>query len=132
MKKVKKITSKNIKNIVKEHFLEDTNLPEHKIDAIIKEYLTERDEFLEDENPFGDEYEFSPKTKDAISDMTEGIMEMVDDLEVIKEKEGNVLIFNDVYADEYLNGVISDLNGILDDLKFLTELKDNREEDLDL
>jgi len=39
MKRIKKISSKNIRNIVKEHFLDDSTLPEHKIDSIIKEYL---------------------------------------------------------------------------------------------
>ena len=40
MKKVKKITSKGIKKLVKESFLEESLLPEHKIDSIIKEYLS--------------------------------------------------------------------------------------------
>lgn len=132
MKKVKKITSKGIKKIVKEHFLDETTLPEHKIDSIIKEYLSERDEILDDEYPLVDEYEFSPKTKEALSDMVDGLNEMADDLEIIKEKEGNVIVFNDVYGDEYLDGIISDLMDLIDDIKHLTELKDNKEEDLDL
>ena len=133
MKKIKRVNSKNIRNIVKEHFLDDTNLPEHKIDSIIKEYLKERDEILDDEYPLGDEYEFSPKTKEALSDMVDGLSEMLDDLDIIKEKEGNVILSDGSYADEYLENVISDLNFIIEDLNFLTELKDNREdEDLDL
>ena len=130
---MKKINSKSIRNIVKEHFLEDNKLPEHKIDSIIKEYLKERDEILDDEYPLGDEYEFSPKTNEALSDMVDGLSEMLDDLDIIKEKEGNVILSDGSYADEYLENVISDLNFIIEDLNFLTKLKDNREdEDLDL
>ena len=131
MKKVKKLNSNNIKNIVKEHFLDDSTLPEHKIDNIIKEYLFEREDMLDDDI-IEDEYEFSPKTSEALLDMVDGLNEMLDDLEIIKEKEGNVLVFNDVYADEYLNGIILDLNDMMDDIKFLTELKNNEEKDLGL
>lgn len=131
MKKIKKITTKNIRNIVKEQLTDDGGLPEHKIDSIIKEYLKERKDILDDEYPLGDEYEFSPKTNEALSDMVDGLSEMLDDLDIIKEKEGNVILSDGSYTDEYLQNVISDLNFIVEDLKFLTELKDNREE-LDL
>ena len=133
MKRIKKISSKNIRNIVKEHFLDDNNLPEHKIDSIIKEYLKEREEIMDDDYPLEDEYEFSPKTTEALSDMVDGLSEMVDDLDIIKEKEGNVLVTQDTYADEYLQGLIMELKNVMEDINFLTELKDNREdEDLDL
>jgi len=129
MKRIKKISSKNIRNIVKEHFLDDSTLPEHKIDSIIKEYLSERDEILDDEYPLGDEYEFSPKTNEALSDMADGLSEMLDDLDIIKEKEGNVVVFNDVYADEYLEDIISNLQNLMEDLKYLTNLKSDEEID---
>lgn len=131
MKNIKKINSKKIRNIVKEHFLDDSTLPEHKIDSIIREYLFEREDILGDDI-IEDEYEFSPKTNEALTDMVDGLGEMLDDLEIIKEKEGNVLVFNDVYVDEYLTGVISDLNDLMEDIKFLTELKNNKEVDLDV
>ncbi len=129
MKKIKKITSKRIKNIVKEHFLEDSLLPEHKIDTIIKEYLSERDDFLDDEESLQDEYEFSPKTSEALLDMVDGLSEMVDDLDIIKEKEGNVLVSEDTYADEYLQGLIMELKNVIEDIKVLTELKDDEPND---
>ena len=129
MKRIKKISSKNIRNIVKEHFLDDSTLPEHKIDSIIKEYLSERDEILDDEYPLADEYEFSPKTNEALSDMADGLSEMLDDLDIIKEKEGNVVVFNGVYADEYLEDIISNLQDLTEDLKYLTNLKSDEEID---
>lgn len=129
MKNIKKINSKKIRNIVKEHFLDDSTLPEHKIDNIIREYLFEREDMLGDDI-IEDEYEFSPKTNEALTDMVDGLGEMSDDLEIIKEKEGDVLVFNDVYVDEYLTGIISDLNDLMEDIKFLTELKNNKEVDL--
>lgn len=131
MKNIKKINSKKIRNIVKEHFLDDSTLPEHKIDNIIREYLFEREDMLGDDI-IEDEYEFSPKTNEALTDMVDGLGEMLDDLEIIKEKEGDVLVFNDVYVDEYLTGIISDLNDLMEDIKFLTELKNNKEVDLDV
>jgi hypothetical protein len=125
MKKIKKINSNNIKNIVKEHFLEDSLLPEHKIDNIIKEYLSERDDFLDNEESLQDEYEFSPKTSEALLDMTDGLSEMIDDLDIIKEKEGNVLVLDDTYADEYLQGLVMELKNVLEDIKLLTKIGDN-------
>lgn len=125
MKKIKKISSNNIKNIVKEHFLEDSLLPEHKIDTIIKEYLSERDDFLDNEESLQDEFEFSPKTSEALLDMVDGLSEMVDDLDIIKEKEGNVLVLDDTYADEYLQGLVMELKNVLEDIKVLTDVGDN-------
>lgn len=130
MKKIKKISPKNIKNIVREHFLEDSLLPEHKIDNIIKEYLSERDDFIEDDSPIEDEYEFSPKTSEALSDMVDGLSEMIDDLDIIKEKEGNVLVMEDTYADEYLQGLIMELKNVMEDIRTLTEIGDNEEYDI--
>lgn len=127
MKKIKKISPNNIKNIVREHFLEDSLLPEHKIDGIIKEYLSERDNFLDNEEFLTDEYEFSPKTNEALLDMVDGLNEMVDDLDIIKEKEGNVLALEDTYADEYLGGLIMELKNVIKDIKLLTELNDNED-----
>jgi len=131
MKKIKKISPKNIKNIVREHFLEDSLLPEHKIDNIIKEYLSERDDFIEDDSPIEDEYEFSPKTTEALSDMADGLSEMIDDLDIIKEKEGNVLVMGDTYADEYLQGLIMELKNVMKDIRTLTEISDNEEYDIE-
>jgi hypothetical protein len=126
MKKVKKINHNNIKNIVKEHFLNDNYLlPESKIDSIIKEYLSERDDFLDDESALEDKMDFSKKTSNALSDMLDGLNEMVGDLEVIKEKEGNVLVYQDEYADEILEDVIQDLERIVDRINGLTELGDD-------
>lgn len=130
MKKIKKISPKNIKNIVREHFLEDSLLPEHKIDSIIKEYLSERDDFIEDDSPIEDEYEFSPKTTEALSDMVDGLSEMIDDLDIIKEKEGNVLVMEDTYSDEYLQGLIMELKNVMEDIRTLTEIGDNEEYDI--
>ena len=95
--------------------------------SIIKEYLSERDNFLDDEEFLDDEYEFSPKTNEALSDMVDGLNEMVEDLDIIKEKEGDVLALEDTYADEYLGGLIMELKNVIKDIKLLTELKDNED-----
>ena len=113
---------KNIRNIIKNSFSEDIDLPASKIDSIIKEYLFEREEMMDDDNFFDDEYEFSPKTTEALNDMVDGLSEMLGDLDVIKEKEGNVLVLQDVYADEYINNITKTLEDVIDDLKHLSEL----------
>ena len=130
MKKVKKINHSNIKNIVKEHFLNEKYLlPESRIDSIINEYLSERDEYLDDENSLEDKTNFSSKTSNALGDMVEGINEMLGDLEVIKEKEGNV--YQNEYSDEYLEDVIEDLEDVVDRISALTELSDDEDLDYD-
>jgi hypothetical protein len=120
MKKVKKITTKNLKNIVKENFLEDSFLPEHKIDKIIKEYLLEREELLNSDYLITEKYEFSPKTIDVFSDMLDGLNEMLDDLDIIKEKEGDVLIVEGYYADENITEIIQKLTDVT---KSISKLK---------
>jgi hypothetical protein len=107
---------------IKNSFSEDIDLPASKIDSIIKEYLFEREEMMDDDNFFEDEYEFSPKTTEALNDMVDGLSEMLGDLDVIKEKEGNVLVLQDVYADEYINNITKTLEDVIDDLKHLSEL----------
>jgi hypothetical protein len=96
-------------------------LSENRIDGIIKEYLIEREEFLDDQ--FEDELEFSPKTKEALTDMVLGLTEMIGDLEIIKEKEGNVLLFTDVYADEHLDGIITKINDVVEEINNVTNLE---------
>jgi len=123
MKKVKKIKHNNIKNIVKEHFTNENRLlSESKIDSIIKEYLSERDDFLDDDEALNDKTSFNKKTTEALNDMLDGLNEMVGDLEVIKGKEGNVLVYQDEYADEILEDIIQDLEKIVDRIDDLTEL----------
>lgn len=134
MKKIKKISSNNIKNIVKEHFLEDSLLPEHKIDNIIKEYLSEREDFLDDEESLSDGYELSPKSREAILDMVDGLSEMIDDLDIISEKEGNVLLNGgEEYTDDILEEVLVDLEEALNKLKRLTDddLEEPNTEEID-
>lgn len=132
MKKVKKINQKNIKKIVKEHFLgNDFLLPENKIDDIIKEYLSERDNFLDEEEPLNDKTTFSKKSQEAIRDMVVGLTEIVGDLEVIKEKEDNVLIYQDTWADEVLEPIIENIYSVMEDLTEIDELtNDDLEDDL--
>jgi hypothetical protein len=83
-----------------------------KLSKIVKDRL----------QPIQDKYEFSPKTKEAFDDMLGGISEMVGDLEVIKEKENDVVVDADLYADEYISNMISTLEAIIEDLEFLKGL----------
>lgn len=131
--KNRRINTEKLSEMVKTRLLGDGGLiPEHRINRIIKDYLLERKEFLEDEEPLTDRYEFSPTTNKAFDDMSDGVEEMIGDLEYIKERESDVLVETDVYADEYLSNMISTLESIKEDLLFLKGLDNSQEDDEDI
>ena len=66
--------------------------------------------------------------------MTDGLSEMIDDLEVISEKEGNVLVNgSEEYADYILGEVLVDLEDALIKLKLLIgdDLEEPNTEEID-
>jgi hypothetical protein len=122
----RRINTEKLSEMVKDRLLGDGGLiPEHRINKIIKDYLSERREFLDDDTPIEDKYEFTPRTKKAFEDMSEGLEEMIGDLEVIKQRESDVLVDVDVYADEYISNMVSNLEAIKEDLLFLKDLSAN-------
>ncbi len=124
------INTEKLSEIVKDRLLGDGGLiPEHKINKIIKEYLSERNEFLDDETPLEDKLGFSDRSVKAFDSMIEGITEMIGDLEFIKTRESDVLVQTDFYADEYLSGVITTLEGIKEDFEYLSGLKETGEDE---
>lgn len=118
MKKIKKINQKNIKNILKNHLTDDVFLPEHRIDSIIKEYLLERNE----NTIYDDKYEFSPKSLEILSQSLDNLYDIKDDLEVIKEKEADVLILTNVYCDDYVNNVVGNLEKVIKDIEYMINI----------
>jgi len=127
--KKRKIDTESLSKIVKDRLLGDGGLiPEHRINKIIKDYLSERKEFLDDDTPIEDKYEFTPRTQKAFDDMSDGLEEMIGDLEVIKQRESDVLVDTDIYADEYLSNIVSDLESIKEELRFLKDLSSNNGE----
>ena len=61
--------------------------------------------------------------------MLGGVEEMIGDLEVIKEKDSDVVVEVDLYADEYISNMISSLEAVSEDLKFLKGLSSNIEDE---
>jgi hypothetical protein len=125
MKKIKRIGTKNIKNYIKEHFSDDSFLlPEHKIDSIIKEYLSERSESLDE--PYIDAYEekttLSPTSIELIEDMILTLTEMKSDLEIIQDKESDVLLYKEQYADEIIEYSLRDIKDFIEGLEDIIEL----------
>ena len=125
MKKIKKIGTKNIKNYIKEHFSDDSFLlPEHKIDSIIKEYLSERSESLDE--PYIGVYEekttLSPTSVELIEDMILTLTEMKSDLEIIQDKESDVLLYKEQYADEIIEYSLRDIKDFIEGLEDIIEL----------
>lgn len=125
MKKIKRIGTKNIKNYIKEHFSDDSFLlPEHKIDSIIKEYLSERSESLDE--PYIGVYEekttLSPTSVELIEDMILTLTEMKSDLEIIQDKESDVLLYKEQYADEIIEYSLRDIKDFIEGLEDIIEL----------
>ncbi len=126
---MKKIGTDKIRKIVKEHFYdEDFLLPEGKIDSIIKEYLQERTEFVENE----EKKSFSPKSVDAIEEIITNLSEIVDDLEVIKEKESDVILQKNKYTDEIFENYLNDVNKLIKGLSNIVEITKNKKSNKDL
>ena len=124
MKKVK-LNSKGITNIVK-RTLKDGGVfvSESKIDSVIKKYLTERDDMLlDDGSSIEDIYNFTEETKSTFTDMIAGISDTIEDLSVIRTTEGDVLVDTDLYAEEYVDGIINDLESVVERLEFLKGLE---------
>ena len=131
MGNIKKIDSNSIKKIVKRHFTDnDFLIPEHKVDNIIKEYLFERSD--SENNGYGDKLNFSKNSLEVLQDIILTLSEIKDDLEIIMEKESDVLVYVDQYADEVMNNYIMDLNNIINGLEDISQITNNKEsEDLD-
>ena len=124
MKKIR-LDNNKVSNIVKKALQKDgISVNESKIDYVIKKYLMERDDMLiDDEIPLEDVYTFSEETKDTFNDMVSGLSDTIEDLGVIRTTEGDVLVSNDIYAEEYMEGIIDDLESVVERLEFLKGLK---------
>jgi hypothetical protein len=123
MKKVK-MNNNRISNIVKKTLESDgVFVNETKIDSVIKKYLMERDDMLMDDEPVDNLYSFTEETKDTFHDMAQGLLDTVEDLNVIKTTEGDVLVETDVYAEDYIETLILDLESVVERLEFLKGLE---------
>jgi hypothetical protein len=119
MRKVK-MNSGSLTNIVRETLRRSgVTVSESKIDSVIKQYMIEREE-----NPIYGEpivNQFEEKTVTVLDDMIVGLEEMISDLEIIKLKEGDILI-DETNSEEYINTIIDELDGIQIKLRRLKSL----------
>lgn len=128
MKNIKKIKKSSISKLVKKNLSDEFLVSENRIDDIIKEYLFERSGFLYDQNQ-NDVLEFTTKTIKNLSNISDNLLDIISSLQIIKDKEGDVLVYTDVYSDEIISNIINYLIDVRDDIDFLTQLK-NDETDL--
>ena len=104
---------------------EEPLLSEKKIDKIIKKYLLEREELNDD--PIEELDEFGDDTKEVFNGMIEGLEEVLVDLDFIKNKEGDVKIYNKhLYADNHLKSLIIKIEGVINELSFLAGGEDTK------
>lgn len=129
MKKKVRLSNDKVKKIVTEKLRQDgTFVHESKIDMAIKKYLIERQD-----NTGNDEAEsvmsFSSEANKSFEQMIEGLYEMVEDLEIIKTKESDVLVDThpeETYSETYLTEVIMTIEQIIDGLEYLRGLEDEQ------
>jgi hypothetical protein len=122
-KQMKKMNTKVV-NIVMETLERDGVFTKSKIDSEINGYLVEREEMLlDDESHLEDSYRFGPDTIVAFGDMIGGLNDTAEDLNIIRLKEGDVLVDTDYYSDEYLEDIVTDLESIVERLEFLKGLE---------
>lgn len=123
MKKVK-INNNKVLDLVRETLNRDgVFVTDKKIDLVIKKYLVEREDLMDDESYIEDNYSFSEETKKTFKDMVSGLEDTVEDLSIVQIKEGDVLVETDVYSEEYLENVMSDLEDVIERLRFLKGLE---------
>jgi hypothetical protein len=125
MKKIKKINNNKVLTIVRESLERDgVFVDDVKIDSVIKKYLSEREEILlDDESHLEDGYSFSDESKEAFGDMIGGLEDTIEDLNIIVLKEDDVLVDMDLYSEEYINDIISDLESVVERLNYLKGLE---------
>ena len=131
MKKRVKLNNDKVRKLVRERLKQDgTFVRESKIDRAIRQYLKERKE-IDDENlSYNEVTSFSDNAKDAFRDMIHGLSEMVEDLRIIQTKEPDVLVDmypNEVYAESYLEDLISKLEGIINSVETLRDVPNVKE-----
>jgi hypothetical protein len=124
MKKVK-INNTKVVDIVMETLKRDgVFVTKSKIDKVINGYLVEREEMLlDDEQPINDSYSFNTETKLAFGDMVGGVNDMIEDLSIVQVKESGVVVDTDLYSEDYLEDIITDLESIVERLEYLKGLK---------
>lgn len=120
---------KNIKNIIKDNLKTKKVLSENRIDSIIKEYLFERHSYINDGER---KINFSKKSRESLEEIVSNLNDIVDDLEMIKDKEGDTILFESKYADDLLETHINDIRKKIKNLQEIIDFtkKNNSKEDL--
>lgn len=122
MKKVK-LNNNKVVDIVMETLKRDgVFVTKSKIDKVINSYLVEREEILlDDELPIDDT--FSDESKLAFDDMVIGVSGMIEDLSIIQVKEPGIDVGGiDLYSEDYIESIITDLENILEKLEYIKDL----------
>ena len=101
-----------------------------KIDKVINGYLVEREEMLlDDELPIEDSYSFNYETKLTFGEMVIGLNDTIEDLSIIQGKESGInperaiRDYSDLYSEDYLDGIITDLESVVERLEYLKGLE---------
>lgn len=91
-----------IKSIIKDNLIIKKKISENRLDSIIKEYLLER-------NNYDEKTKFSKKSIDSLEEIVSNLNDIVEDLEIIKEKEGDTILFENKYTDDLFENHITDI-----------------------
>lgn len=113
---------KKIKNIIKDNLKTNKFLSENKIDSIIKEYLFERHQYIGDSDQ---KINFSKKSRETLEEIVSNLNDIVEDLEVIKDKEGDTILFESRYTDDLLESHINDIRKKIKGLQEIIDFTKN-------
>lgn len=131
MKKRIKLNNDKVRKLVTERLKRDgTFVHGSKIDKAIYQYLRERQEISDENLSYEDVTSFSDEAKDAFRDMIHGLNEMAEDLRIIQTKEPDVLVDmypEEVYAESYLEDLISNIESLINSVEFLRDLDKNED-----
>jgi hypothetical protein len=114
--------SKKIKNIIKDSLKSKKKITENRIDSIIKEYIFERPSYLSNDNQ---KVNFSKKSTETLEEIVSNLNDIVEDLETIKEKESDTILFESRYADDLLEGHIKDIKKKINSLQEIVNFTKN-------
>lgn len=113
MTKKIKLNEKNIKTLINEGLGGDNfSLDSEKIDKIIKKYLLERSEDVEYE-----EKTISDTTISILREFESQIDDFMEEIDLINEKDGDILLENHVYMDEKLISLSKNLKNVKNIIK---------------
>lgn len=113
------MNNKGVSNLVRETLKRSgVTVSSDRLDETIRQYMIEREE-LDNEVMFN---KFDTKTIITINDMVDGLNEIITDLNIIKTKDGDVYVDDEIKTEDYIEQIVDELSDIQSKLNKLKGL----------